>query len=63
MQAEVFFGVGARLSKIIDLNIRYTLPFGWMDHSNVYAGLSFRLKSPKKASNGKYTNLDDAIVE
>ncbi len=63
VQAEVFVGVGVRLSKIIDLNIRYTLPFGWMDHSNVYAGLSFRLKNPKKASKGKYTNLDDAIAE
>jgi len=62
VQAEVFVGVGARLSNIIDLNIRYTLPFGWMDHSNVYAGLSFRLKNPNKASKGKYTKLEDAIA-
>lgn len=31
VQAEVFVGVGARLSNIIDFNIRYTLPFGWME--------------------------------
>jgi hypothetical protein len=62
VQGEVFVGVGARLSNTIDLTIRYTLPFGWMDHSNLYAGLSFKLKNPMKVQAGKYTNLEDAIA-
>lgn len=62
IQLEVFAGIQARLSNTIDFTIRYTLPFGWMDHSNVYAGLSFRVKNSKKASIGKYTNLEDAIA-
>lgn len=62
VQMEVFIGLGARLSNTIEFNLRYTLPFGWMDHSNLYAGLSFRLKNPNKTSIGKYTNLEDAIA-
>jgi len=62
IQLEVFAGIQVRLSNTTDFTIRYTLPFGWMDHSNVYAGLSIRVKNSKKGSKGKYTELEDAIA-
>jgi len=49
-QLEVYAGITYNISRDVNVNILYTLPGPWMNHSSLMAGISYRMLPRYKAA-------------
>lgn len=60
-QLEIFTGLAIKFSENVNMNVRYTIPFKWMDHSNIALGISYKILPRKKKAEGLFWSLEDAL--
>jgi hypothetical protein len=60
-QLEVYAGITYNISRDVNVNLRYTLPGPWMDHSSLMASISHRILPRYKAAGTSFGSLDEAL--